>query len=178
MSVLSRCREISKVAFVYNAWNIYMDTVGFLTRLSNRYSRILATDVLHNAHEVLSHANMANTYFPNSKDHIEKRRCHLEEARGYLDSLELDLSFCYTLMQRNPQGCFTSSNGKTLSSKEATRKLDKICTSLGNLIDDEKRLLAGTIKSLGDKEKKLEEKAAEEKAAEEKAVADAASDDK
>ena len=52
-------------------------------------------------------------------------------------------------MMQNPEGCFTTSKGKSVGPKDATEKLDKMAQSLGELIDRENELLKGQIKSTG-----------------------------
>ena len=112
MSVLAQKRTVSKAEFVSTANQIYVETLNFLTRLSARYSRLVAEPV----------------------------------AKLALDSRLTD---CYLVMMQNPEGCFTTSKGKSVGPKDATEKLDKMAQSLGELIDRENELLKGQIKSTG-----------------------------
>ena len=45
MSVLAQKRTVSKAEFVNTANQIYIETLNFLTRLSARYSRLVAEPV-------------------------------------------------------------------------------------------------------------------------------------
>ena len=47
MSVLKAHRSESKAEFVNTANKIYVETINFLSRLSARFSRLMANDVSH-----------------------------------------------------------------------------------------------------------------------------------
>ena len=67
MSVLKEKRTVSKAEFVNTANQIYVETIGFLTRLSARYSRLLAEGVATLAGEVMDHAEKANKIYPSDE---------------------------------------------------------------------------------------------------------------
>ena len=147
MSVLKSKRKESKAEFVNTANEIYTQTIAFLTRLSARYSRLLAADVARLASEVVERAEKANSIMPT--DELEKRlrREHLLEARASLMALDVKLSHCYSIMVLNPQGCFEKPSGKPVEEPDAIRRLDKMAQSLGDLIDKENALLTGILQS-------------------------------
>ena len=60
MSVLKEKRTVSKAEYVNTANQIYVETVGFLTRLSARYSRLIAEGTAQLAGEVMDHTEKAN----------------------------------------------------------------------------------------------------------------------
>lgn len=153
MSVLKSKRTTSKAEFVNTANKIYVETLNFLTRISARYSRLLAEPVAKLAGEVVDHAEKANSIFPSDAQRIELRKAHLLEARASLKALDVRLTHCYLVMMQNPEGCFTTTKGKSVPSKEATEKLDRMAASLGELIDSEDELLKGSLKSLGQTKK-------------------------
>lgn len=153
MSVLAQKRMTSKAEFINTAAQIYTGTVNFLTRLSARYSRLLAEPVAKLAGEVLDHAEKANSIFPSDAQRISLRKAHLLEARASLMALDVRLTHCYMLMMENPEGCFTTSKGKSVGPKDAMEKLDKMAQSLGELIDRENELLKGAVKGLAQKQK-------------------------
>ena len=64
MSVLKSKRKESTIEFVFNAYKIYILTIEFISRLSARYSRLMASDITHLAFEVLRKA-----YFKKYNDH-------------------------------------------------------------------------------------------------------------
>ena len=68
-------------------------------------------------------------------------------------ALDSRLTHCYLVMMENPEGCFTTSKGKTVGAKDATEKLDKMAQSLGELIDKENELLKGAVKALAQRKK-------------------------
>lgn len=149
MSVLLQKRTVSKAEFVNTANQIYVETLNFLTRLSARYSRLVAEPVAKLAGEVIDYAEKANSIFPSDAQRVERRTAHLLEARASLKALDVRLTHCYLIMSENPEGCFTTSKGKTVGAKEAVEKLDAMAQSLGELIDHEDELLKGQIKSTG-----------------------------
>lgn len=153
MSVLKSKRTTSKAEFVNTANKIYVETLNFLTRISARYSRLLAEPVAKLAGEVVDHAEKANSIFPSDAQRIELRKAHLLEARASLKALDVRLTHCYLVMMQNPEGCFTTTKGKSVPPKEATEKLDRMAASLGELIDSEDELLKGSLKSLGQTKK-------------------------
>ena len=81
------------------------------------------------------------------------RKAHLLEARASLMALDVRLTHCYLVMNQNPEGCFTTSTGKTVDASKATVKLDKMAQSLGELIDQENELLKGAVKALSQKQR-------------------------
>lgn len=156
MSVLKQKRTTSKAEFINTAYNIYVETLDFLTRMSARYSRLLAEPVAKLAGEVIDHAEKANSIFPSPKDpqRIELRKAHLLEARASLMALDVRLSYCYEVMSRNPQGAFTTdSKGKNIPPSEASARLDRMAQSLGEKIDQENELLKGALKAMAKAEK-------------------------
>ncbi len=149
MSVLAQKRTVSKAEFINTANQIYVETLNFLTRLSARYSRLIAEPVANLAGEVIDHSEKANSIFPSDAQRVELRKAHLLEARASLMALDVRLTHCYIVMNQNPEGCFTTAKGKTVSSSEAMEKLDKMAQSLGELIDKENELLKEVMKSDG-----------------------------
>lgn len=150
MSVLRAKRTTSKAEFVNTANAIYIETLNFLTRMSARYSRLLAEPVAKLAGEVIDHAEKANSIFPSDDQRRALRKEHLLEARASLMALDVRLTHCYMVMSQNPQGAFTTdSKGKNLQPAEATDKLDKMAQSLGEKIDQENELLKGALKAVG-----------------------------
>ena len=150
MSVLRAKRTTSKAEFVNTANAIYIETLNFLTRMSARYSRLLAEPVAKLAGEVIDHAEKANSIFPSDDQRRALRKEHLLEARASLMALDVRLTHCYMVMSQNPQGAFTTdSKGKNLQPAEATDKLDKMAKSLGEKIDQENELLKGALKAVG-----------------------------
>lgn len=154
MSVLQAKRTTSKAEFINTAYNIYVETLDFLTRLSARYSRLIAEPVAKLAGEVIDHAEKANSIFPSDDQRRELRKAHLLEARASLMALDVRLSYCYQVMSRNPQGAFTTdSKGKNIPPSEAAARLDRMAQSLGEKIDQENELLKGALKAVGKAEK-------------------------
>lgn len=153
MSVLKIRRTESKAEYISTANDIFKETLQFLTRLSARYSRLLAPDVIKLASEVLDNAEKANSIYPSDNVRKELRESHLLEARASLMALDVHLAHCYEVMMLNPQGCFTTTSGKDVPPSEAVKKLETMAQSLGEKIDKENGLLTGVLKS--DKQRKI-----------------------
>ena len=79
MSVLKEKRTVSKAEYVNTANQIYVETVGFLTRLSARYSRLIAEGTAQLAGEVMDHTEKANKIYPSD----EQRKAQRNENRVY-----------------------------------------------------------------------------------------------
>lgn len=166
MSVLKAHRSESKANYVNTANQIFGCTVNFLSRLSARYSRLLAPSVSGLASKVLEHAEAANSIYPTGKVKFEARERHLVEARGALMALDVELAHCYEIMLKNPEGCFTGCDGKkSVAPSDAKRKLENMAQELGELIDNENGLLTNVLRS--DKERQREAKKAAKKTKEE-----------
>lgn len=146
MSVLATKRTVSKAQFVNKASEIYVFTIKFLTRLSARYSRLIAEPIAKLAGEVLDECEKANSIYPSSKEKIEQRAYHLTEARASLRALDVRLGHCYLIMQTNPQGCF-SDTIPAHDGDKARIRLDRMSEQLGLLIDEEETLIRGVIDS-------------------------------
>ena len=151
MSVLKQKRSVSKAEFVNTSNQTYVETLNFLTRMSARYSRLLAEPVAKLAGEVLDNAEKANSIFPSDVQRVELRMKHLLEARASLMALDVRLTHCYLVMNQNPEGCFTTAKGAQVKARDAEEKLDRMAQSLGEMIDQENELLKGQIKKLGQK---------------------------
>lgn len=152
MSVLKQKRTTSKAEFINTANQIYVETLNFLTRLSARYSRLIAEPVAKLAGEIIDHAEKANSIFPSDNQRIEMRKAHLLEARASLMALDVRLTHVYLILNQNPEGAFTTSK-VTVKSQDAMEKLDKMAQNLGELIDKENELLKGAIKNVTAKQK-------------------------
>lgn len=147
MSVLKSRRTESKAEYINTAIEIYTRTINFLTRLSARYSRLLVAPIAETASKVVENVEMANNIYPSDDVRKKLREEHLLEARAKLAVLDVYLSNCYSIMALNPAGCFTTGSGKTIPPGEAERRLDGMAQTLGELIDKEKDLITGVLKS-------------------------------
>ena len=153
MSVLKSKRTESKAEYVNVANAIYIETINFLTRISARYSRLIAEPVAKLAGEVIGHAEKANSIYPSDDQRRQLRKAHLLEARASLMALDVRLTHVYLILNQNPEGAFTTSKGNPVKSQDAMEKLDKMAQNLGELIDKENELLKGAIKNVTAKQK-------------------------
>lgn len=152
--VLKSKRYESKCQFVATAYELYTQTVAFLTRLSARYSRILVPDTMRTASVLMEEASKANAIYISDSDKTvdrrEQRLYHLREAYATLSALELHLIQCYDIMMKNPKGCMEKLSGKAkgefVEEDDAKEKLGKMTQTLGDLINKEDALLEGVIK--------------------------------
>lgn len=147
MSVLKEKRTVSKAEYVNTANQIYVETLAFLTRLSARYSRLIAEPIAKLAGEVIDETEKANKIFPSDDQRKAMRKGHLLEALASLSALDVRLTHCYLILSQNPEGCFTTAQGRTLKAAEASEKLDKMAQSLGELIGAEQGLIRTVMDS-------------------------------
>ena len=147
MSVLKAHRSESRAEYVNTANKIYVQTINFLSRLSSRYSRLVAESVAELASDVVDNAEKANSIYPSDETRKELRKRHLLESRAALMALDVHLAHCYELLMLNPAGCFTKSNGDRVSSTDAKKKLERMSQELGELIDAENTMLTNVLKS-------------------------------
>lgn len=149
MSVLKKHRQQSKCEYVYTAYQIYIKTINFLSRVSARYSRLIASDTARLASEAIDYAEMAENVYNSDEIRVALREEYLLKARASISALDVRLAVVYDILSDNPQGAFTTAHGKeTLKASEAVEKLDKMSMTLGELIDSELSLLTGALTSL------------------------------
>lgn len=86
MSVLKSKRTESKAEYVNIANAIYIETINFLTRISARYSRLIAEPVAKLAGEVIDHAEKANSIYP-SDDQRHQRYIPNPDFRRIADTI-------------------------------------------------------------------------------------------
>lgn len=85
MSVLKQKRTTSKAEFINTANQIYVETINFLTRLSARYSRLVAEPIAKLAGEVIDHAEKGNSIFPSRRKLKLFHREFIEGKREFTD---------------------------------------------------------------------------------------------
>ena len=83
---------------------IYVETVGFLTRLSARYSRLIAEGTAQLAGEVMDHTEKANKIYPSDEQRKAQRKAHLLEALASLSALDVRLTHASWLCTRTRKG--------------------------------------------------------------------------
>lgn len=155
MSVLGSHRSESKAEFVNTANEIFVRTITFLSRLSARYSRLLAEKTSDLANDLLDESEKANSLFPDSRLKIDLRETHLREALATLKALDVKLDKCYQILICNPEGAFTDSKGNKLPAHKAKEKLDNMAQVVGELIDKEDTLLKGQLDFITEKRKSV-----------------------
>ena len=143
MSVLQSKRTTSRTEYINTAKDIYVETLTFLTKLSAKYSRLIANRIADLAGEVLDLCEKANHIYPSGEDNKRIRKEMLLNARASLMALDVRLTTCYELMNRNPQGYFE----KKISASTAKEKISKMAEKLGVLIDKEKNLITAVMES-------------------------------
>lgn len=147
MSVLKGKRNVSTAEYVKLASDIFDETLQFISRVSNRYVRLIGPDIMHLAGEVEDNCDAANRVNPKTKGQFEYRERHLLEALGATSALDVRMSKVYRIMMKNPQGCFTNTKGETLEASKAVQRLDNMAQSLGEKIDQEMKLIQGVLNS-------------------------------
>lgn len=147
MSVLKSKRTESAAEYVNIADEIYKYTLAFMAKLSNRYQRLLATDTMHLASEVLDNAEKANNIKITDKISYELRKTHLLEARSAVMAFDVHMAYVWRAMTKNPQGCFTNTKGETKKPDDAIKILDNMADELGCYIDEFKNKVTALLNS-------------------------------
>ena len=147
MSVLKSKRHLSNAEFVNNADSIFVETLDFVAKLSNRYQRFLAEGVMQNAHDLLSNCEYAQNTRVYDEQTFLMRRGYLIEARNRLMALDVDMTHVYCTLMLNPEGAFTDTKGRMKTASQAIEKLDKMAESLGEKIDHEKNMIESLMVS-------------------------------
>ena len=133
MSGLASKRRESKAHFVTVAYEIYDETIRFLTRVSARYARLVAQPIAELAGSLMDNCESANSIYPQGRHFAMK----MEERTKFL---------ILARANQNPAGSFTD----TLDKKDgagAVARLDRMADRLGELIAKEEMLLNGVIRS-------------------------------
>ncbi len=149
MSVLQSKRTVSKAEYVNTAIAIYTYTLNFLSRLSARYSRLMASDTIRLADELTDECEKANSIYPTDAAKSELRERHLLEARASLCALDVKLTKVYEVLCLNPSGAFETATKKEVDEKQANKRLDGLAQTLGDLINKEQALLTALINKEG-----------------------------
>lgn len=126
-------------------------SITFVSRLSARYSRLLANRIMDASSELLEYCIKAQEVYPGNYNYAKMREFYLTKAYGALCILDVMLRHTYDVLMLNPQGAFSKTNGNSVPETEALEKLDKMCANIGNLINKEKGLLIGIKKVTHDK---------------------------
>lgn len=147
MSVLKNKRKESKAEYLNCAYKIYICTIEFLSKLSARYSRLIAQDISHTAHEVMSNCEAANSVYPSDTVRADLREGYLLSARANLQALDVSLSVVYDILSKNPAGAFVTATKKDVDSDDAKKKLDGMSQNLGELIDSELKMISKILQS-------------------------------
>jgi len=147
MSVLKNKRRESKAEFVNIANQIYNETLAFISRLSARYARLIAQNIMNLASEVADNCEKGNAIFPSDDVKKELRERHFLEARASLMALDVHMARVYSILIENPQGAFSTASGKDIDKSKAVKRLDNITQSLGEKIDKLNHMLTELMRS-------------------------------
>lgn len=131
MSVLKSKRTESKAEYVNIANAIYIETINFLTRISARYSRLIAEPVAKLAGEVIDHAEKANSIYPSDDQRRQLRKAHLLEARAFLDGAGCSVDSLLSHHDPEPAGMFHNPLGKKCRCEESNRKAGQNGSKVG-----------------------------------------------
>lgn len=148
MSVLLSKRSESKAQYVTMAYEIYDETIKFLTRLSSRYSRLVAPQTANLAGDLIDNCEQANSIYPAGRHFdmkMEERTRYLITAKARLRALDVRLLACYRQLMKNPKGAFDKS--EKVDAAGAIARIEHMADTLGNLIAKEEGIIQGIIDS-------------------------------
>ncbi len=156
MSVLKPKRNISHTEYIQISREILKCSIQFVSRLSARYSRLLASSVSNLACELVSCCVKADNSFPSNYESAKMRELYIIKATGALKSLDVMLVAVYDILMLNPEGAFSKKGGDSIPKREAIEKLDRMCENIGGLINKELDILGGIRRSAHSKVKQFE----------------------
>lgn len=130
MSVLKSKRTESKAEYVNIANAIYIETINFLTRISARYSRLIAEPVAKLAGEVIDHAEKANSIYPSDNQRRQLQGTSSGGA-GILDGAGCSVDSLLSHHDPEPAGMFHNSLGKKCRCEESNRKAGQNGSKVG-----------------------------------------------
>ena len=99
------------------------------------------------ATKVLNETNMAQGIFPHDDLSRTTRMKHLIESRAALYALDAQMYYIWHAMMTNPEGCFTTTSGRTKTNAEAKEILNRMAESLGEKIDREFGLISKVMQA-------------------------------
>lgn len=143
----SKRRTQSKAAYVNVAYDIHTAATELAVRLSPRYGRVYTTEIAALSHKLSDECEITQKIYPSNPQRVKEREFHLCEARGALSALDSKLTEIYVILLNNPQGAFTTGNGKKVPAGDAERILENLAENVGTLIDIEDAALSGVLDS-------------------------------
>lgn len=145
MSVLANHRTTSKAQFITDAISLQVNVLEFLSKLSNRYGRLLAPHIVELTQRIVSNLESANKVFPDSPDKLRFRNLRFSSALGHLSALDVQLTICYDVLMQNPQGAFRDGSNRSVPASVAIERLDNLCVTVGTLMDSLETEIKGVI---------------------------------
>lgn len=147
MTVPKFKRRESELEYVKNAYEINVEVMNLVSKLSARWSRIYAEPINKLANMQADLVNMASSIKITTIDDYITRRWFLKLSNACLQALEKRIMEMVRILYNNPSKCFNRKNGKNYSFNEATIMLDKKLENLGVKYGKQYNLIKGVISS-------------------------------
>ena len=140
-------RQPSDFDYVNNAYELNVDIMNIVSKLSARWARIYQQPIDRLASLQADLVNMACSINPKTQEDFITRRWLLKMSNACLTALERRLIEMVRILYNNPTKCFNRKNGKNYSFAEATLMLDKKLENLGVKYGRQYDLIKGVLAS-------------------------------
>lgn len=131
MSVPKFKRQQSEYDYVNNAYELNVEIMNLVSKLSARWARIYQQPIDRLANLQADLVNMACSITPKASEDFITRRWLLKMSNACLTTLERRIMEMIRILYANPSKCFNRRNGKNYTFAEATEMLDKKLENLG-----------------------------------------------
>lgn len=155
MSLPKFKRKPNGLEYVDNAYVIQIETLRIVSKLNKKWTNIYIIPIEKYVCKQAELVFMANSVNPVRYEDILLRRVLLLFSKSCMDVLDKKLTDMVEILYINPKNCFGRKNGKSYTTAEARKMLDKRLEILGTLYDKQYKLLKGVLESDNKKLKKI-----------------------
>ena len=145
MSVPRFKRQPSEYDYVNNAYELNVEIMNLVSKLSARWARIYQQPIDRLANLQADLVNMACSITPKTSEDFITRRWLLKMSNACLTALERRIMEMIRILYSNPSKCFNRKNGKNYTFTEATEMLDKKLENLGKKYARQYDLIKGVL---------------------------------
>lgn len=125
MSVPKFKRQPSEYDYVNNAYELNVEIMNLVSKLSARWARIYQQPIDRLANLQTDLVNMTCSITPKTSEDFITRRLLLKMSNACLTALERRIIEMIRILYTNPSKCFNRKNGKNYTFTEVTEMLDK-----------------------------------------------------
>ena len=134
MSVLKPFRNVSNMQFIATAISLYKNTILFIIKLGNKYTKVLEVTLLNTAVQLVNSVLLANSIRVVDDETYKERRNAFKDARHLTHTLGIQLGVVLDLSIEHDVN-------------DKVKNIEKVCQRIGEGLEDELRLLEGIMAS-------------------------------